>query len=198
MRKNIRMLISALAITIVFVSAAGITFSSLEVGWLTGNENEQVQILLQEDAKHIYVGDRKITPGKPIETKPYLVNTGNEDCYVRVKVNIPEYAGAKLFQLGNMHTSGFEEARFTAAQATDAAYWEQVDGYLYYRNKASGDKLRPGELTPPLYSAIMLNSEMQDEGYSAMQGSSEIVICAEAAKTDRQDAVEAFSQQEKA
>lgn len=195
MRKKLRMLISSLIITTVFVSAAGITFSSLEVGWLSAGDSQKVQIMLQEDTQELSSGKPTITPGEPMAAKPYLINTGTGDCYVRVKVNIPEYEGVSLFQLGNLRGDVFQQSEFTVSQAQGAAYWEQNGAYYYYRNRVTGDRLSPGALTPALYTAVMLNPAISLYQLESLQGSREIVICAEAADIQNPDVLKAFTTQ---
>lgn len=193
MRKKLRMLISAFVITTIFVSAAGITFSSLDVQWLSGSNAQEIQIMLQEDTETFYPGNRTLKPGEPVTAKPYLVNTGTSECYVRVKVNVPQYKSIALFRLGYLRGEVFYTLEFTASEAQGMAYWEQNGEYLYYRNKATDDKLHPGELTPVLYSAVMLSGEISAHEIESLQGSREIVICAEAANTGAKNVLEAFS-----
>ena len=81
--------------------------------------------------------------------EPVVVNTGENDCYVRVRVSIsPEEA---LLIVGNEQVFGGSQAN-----------WGYYDGYYYYKTA-----LKPGEKTTPLFNTVTVKNEYIDtiEGF---------------------------------
>jgi len=81
--------------------------------------------------------------------EPVVINTGENDCYVRVRVSIsPEEA---LLIVGNEQVFG-----------GSLANWGYYNGYYYYKTA-----LKPGEKTTPLFNTVTVKNEYVDtiEGF---------------------------------
>lgn len=81
--------------------------------------------------------------------EPVIANTGENDCYVRVRVSMsPEEA---LLIVGDEQVFGGSKAN-----------WGYYDGYYYYKTA-----LKPGEKTTPLFNTVTIKNEYIDtiEGF---------------------------------
>ena len=81
--------------------------------------------------------------------EPVIVNTGENDCYVRVRVSIsPEEA---LLIVGDEQVFGGSKAN-----------WGYYNGYYYYKSA-----LKPGEKTTALFNTVTVKNEYVDtiEGF---------------------------------
>lgn len=189
MKRNVRLFLCALAVTIGLISLTGVTFSYLQQ---TDYKQEadiygDMNIVLMEntDAADESI---KIKPGEAVKREVYVVNAGSEDCYVRVKVAVPEVEGIRLFQLGKLENKNFTETILAADGAIagqDTEHWERSGEYLYYRNTKTGNRLTAGNKTPYLYEAVRLSADI-NAGNLAFAGgyNQDILVCAEAVPAD--------------
>ena len=90
---------------------------------------------------------------------------------------MPRVEGEELFKIGVSNESGTVESGFP--QTAESAYWEEADGYVYYRNKKTGNKLLNGVETPPIFiqKQASKDAEAEQSGEYAM---CEPVLLAEA------------------
>ena len=101
------------------------------------------KIALEED----YTPPLTMAKGISYEKKPYVRNTGNVDCYVRVRCEISDSRVADALTIDYNTTNWTKEA----------------DGYWYYN-----EVLEPGEVTEPLFTTVTISSEAPDlvlDGY---------------------------------
>lgn len=81
--------------------------------------------------------------------EPVVKNTGENDCYVRVRVTISPEEAVTIFG---------DEQVFGGSKAN----WGYYNGYYYYKTA-----LKPGEKTTPLFNTVTIKNEYLDtiEGF---------------------------------
>lgn len=123
MKKKI--LVIALALSLVAVTALGVTlayFTDKEVATNTFTVGN-VAIEIQEPA-WVSTGSKdapNVYPGESLDKDPAIYNIGENPCFVRVKVTVPnEYKDIITFR------TNYQDGVF-------GANWEKHDDYYYYR-----------------------------------------------------------------
>ena len=121
---------------------------------------------IKEDAKNYsaYIGERgkNMVPGKNIAKSPYVINTGANDAYIRIRVMIPSDANRDYWQA---RSGGVIESQFCTTAITSGEFMHndkrndypfidsrkgyvdengvKYDVYTFIRN----EPLKPGEMT---------------------------------------------------
>lgn len=123
----------------------------------------QVVALGSEDGESIPV----LQPGEHTDSSLSFKNQGLTGCKLRVKVCGPSVEGEPVLEAGHMTPEGF----VGSGRSTDGGgeYWTGKGAYLYYKNSRTGDLLPPGQETPPLYTAVRLNSLIDPEALTALR-----------------------------
>lgn len=154
---------------------------------------------IQEDAKtyqSLYLKDARIAPGTGYKKNPYVVNTGSNDAYIRIRVIIDSRLDALLddsLYTGSAMSSGeFFYNKFTE---------NGKNIYLFTRN----EPLAPGEMTFfNVWGSVKMDTDVTNEmitaakeaGYINEDGTFDIVVEADGIQADSftsaNDAWEAF------
>ena len=109
-----------------------------------------------------YIGERgkNMVPGKNIAKSPYVINTGSNDAYIRIRVMIPSDANREYW---TAYTSGVIDSQFCTTAITSGEFMHNdrttfvdisgrgyidengvgYDVYTFIRN----EPLKPGEMT---------------------------------------------------
>lgn len=176
MKRDLKKYISAgiAAILLVSISGVALAFYGQYSGSVQTTGDVTVQIVNHADSAE---GESVLAPEQPVLSAPSVRNTGDNTCYLRVKLEIPQVNGIPIFRVGIIHNSLFEEGVYTAERSgNDTAYWEQVDGYYYYRNTKTGNCLRPDDETPVIYEAVALNADLPSQQLRFTDGQEQTVI----------------------
>lgn len=141
------------------------------------NDKDIESEVIKFDDKNVYVigsntDETTIKPGDTIEENPYVVNSGDTDCYVRVKLVIPQINEESIFKVGTYVNSKFIETFSDDSFVTlnnssiEKEYWEKSGDYIYYKNSSTGNKLLAGSKTKEIYQAVRLNTSVTAENLS--------------------------------
>lgn len=123
----------------------------------------QVVALGSEDGESVPV----LQPGESADSSLSFKNQGLTGCRLRVRVCGPSVEGEPVLEAGHMTPTGFVAAG--SLQEDSGEYWAGKGAYLYYKNSRTGDLLPPGQETPPLYTAVRLNSLIGQEALTALR-----------------------------
>lgn len=138
-----RILLIVVACFIMLGASFGITYAYLisddtEINAFTAGETV---IEVEED----YTPPEKLEPGTAINKKPWVENTGNLPCFVRMRADFSDSRAEAFCESLDINTG----------------YWEynSSDGYYYYKKL-----LMPGEKTEYLFTQIVIkkDSDLQD------------------------------------
>lgn len=136
-----KLIAAALACVLVCASCFGITYA-----YLIAEDNAANAFTIGETEIEIseeYTPPEKLTPGISFTKKPWITNTGNLPCYVRMRADF---------------SSSIAE-EFCEPLDIDTANWEynSEDGYYYYKHL-----LNPGEETSPLFTTVTIRLYTSD------------------------------------
>lgn len=138
-----RILLIVIACFLMLGASFGITYAYLisddtEINAFTVGETV---IEVEED----YDPPEKLEPGISINKKPWVENTGNLPCFVRMRADFSDSKAEAFCEPLDINTEDWE--------------YNSSDGYYYY-NKL----LKPGEKTSHLFTQIVIkaDSELQD------------------------------------
>lgn len=165
-----------LAVATVFVVVSAISLSALN---MQPEGSERINISIYQEGPR----DAKLSTKDSVEKKTYIVNEGSKACYVRVKLNIPQYDGQPMIQVGEQTMSGFKQADYKGSGLAGER-WELRGEYIYYRNRLTGNKLKPGHSTPAIYSAVRISPEIPQSVLELIDKDQEIVLLADAVENE--------------
>lgn len=120
-----------------------------------------------------------LAPGESAPGGVAFRNRGRTACRLRVKILAPELDGLPALEAGDLREDGFAPA---GTGEEEREYWSAQGGYLYYRNRRTGDLLLPGRETPAAYTAVRLNPELGAEEVQALRlmGAEQLYVVAQA------------------
>lgn len=186
MKKKIKLLLLGLVLVVGLLSLTQLTFSYLATEELFGGgKPAQVELNRREQQQE----GQSIKPGGTLRDEPYIRNSGEVPCYLRVKIQIPEQNGVLIFKLGKLSDGGFSEMLYSDADigilTLQDEYWQREGEYIYYKNKSTGNRLLQNSSSPALYNAVSVISDLKAEtlGISGDENQ-DIIICAEALNSD--------------
>lgn len=141
MKKKI--IIAALVCILVCASSFGVTYA-----YLIANDSAKNVFIVGEteiDIVEEYTPPEKLTPGITFTKKPFITNTGNLPCYVRMRADF----------------SSSTAKEFCEPLDIDIQNWEYnpTDGYYYYKKL-----IKPGETTTPLFTSVTLKEDKPGGG----------------------------------
>lgn len=190
MRKEYKRFIIALAAAIILISTASLTFSALEIdAGQTQVKTQAVEIILQDDSES---ETASLTAETIMIQRPYIVNTGEEDCYVRIRLDISQISGEPMLQVGSISDDAFTTLEFSSAESNSTEYWEKKGEYIYYRNKLTKNKLLAGSSTPEIYSAVRITPDISSQTLELAYEEQNVVIYAQAASAKYMSETEAW------
>ncbi len=108
-----------------------------------------------------------LQPGDTTDSSLSFVNNGLTGCKLRVRVCGPQIDGKPVLEAGHIRSEGFLESG--SAEDNGGEYWTAKGAYLYYKNSRTDDLLPPGRETPPLYTAVRLNAQIDPEALTALR-----------------------------
>lgn len=183
---RLKLFISTLLSLICLISASGVARAYFTTGEIMG-ENADVEIRIDGKTPEI----TEITENDIVSAAYYIHNTGNEDCYVRVKLVSPIVNEKEVFAFGEKHWRKFEANEYTAPTLKKNEYWERVGDYLYYRNPETGNVLKRNSDTQPVFSAIRISLDLSARDLELVEeGQMDIVFYAQCVSA------EAFSEED--
>lgn len=142
--------------------------------YLVNEENRTNSIFAGEN--EITVGeefdDGEIKPGGNVHKLPYVNNTGNLDCFVRMRVDFTSSEFGLPNNGGGWCTLDYNTTEWT---------YNEEDGYWYYSRI-----LKPGESTKdaPLFTTVSFSTDMQGEYDPGKDGEFDIYVYAESAQAE--------------
>lgn len=108
-----------------------------------------------------------LRPGECTDSSLSFINHGLTGCRLRVRVCGPSVEGEPVLEAGYMTPGGFVSSGSSTEDSGE--YWTAKGAYLYYKNSRTEDLLPPGQETPPLYTAVRLNTLIDPEALSALR-----------------------------
>lgn len=159
-------------------------------GWDKGYfTDEQIKASADEYAAYLAEVGQNIVPGRTIRKNPYVINTGVNDAYVRVRVLIP--ANVDTMVDASMYVgTGIENGAFTMGEKTTVS----KDGFDYAQYSFTyTDALAPGQMTFwNCWTSIELVDSLDNE--DMMADTFDVLIEADAIQAEGfADAAEAFA-----
>lgn len=140
MRKK-KIFLITIASFLLLVCSFGATYAYLYVKSQTVNEFTvgENTIEVHED----YKPPEKLEPGVSFKKEPYVENTGNVSCFVRMRADF----------------SDSKAKDFCKDLDIDTNYWikDDSDGYYYYNQF-----LKPGEKTKSLFTTVRIKEDAKD------------------------------------
>lgn len=91
-----------------------------------------------------YDPPKELEPGIPFKKEPYVENTGNLPCFVRMRVDFSDSEAEEFCELVDINEKDWEK--------------NQEDGYYYY-NKL----LNPEEITESLFKTVKIKDKKENE-----------------------------------
>lgn len=123
----------------------------------------QVVALGSEDGESTPV----LQPGEVADSSLSFKNQGRTGCKLRVRVCGAAVDGEPVLEAGYLDGETFVETG--SLQEEGEAYWAFKGAYLYYKNSRTDDQLPPGRETPPLYTAVRLNAQIDPDALTALR-----------------------------
>lgn len=96
------------------------------------------------EVKEEYTPPDKLTPGDPIPKKPWVENTGNLPCFVRMRADFSDSRAEAFCEKLDINTTDW--------------YYDSADGYYYYKKL-----LNKGEKTSALFTKVQIKSDTNQE-----------------------------------
>lgn len=125
---------------------AAITISIKVYAYLTHKDTVQNDMVMGFNKISLlenYNPPLEMAKGISFTKEPYAVNTGNVDCYVRIKSLISDS------RVADGITIDYNDEDYT---------YNSQDGYWYYK-----EAIEPGESTNPLFTTVTIDSEADDK-----------------------------------
>lgn len=142
-KKKILVLLVAM-LTLVLASIGG------TMAYLTDQDTVQNQATIGKvdvEIEQLGEANASLAPGAQIDRVTSAINTGNNPCWIRVKVTMPTFTDLA----GKMDQKLF-------IIDMDEKYWsEVVDGYYYYNSPVA-----PQGKTEPLFHIVVLNENYRE------------------------------------
>ena len=149
----------------------GVTYSYLTANDSTVNEFQigRNEIEVTEE----FEPPKGLEPGVSFTKKPYVTNTGNIACWVRMRA---DFSDSKMEDLC--------EYTINTPTLAGVAGWteKQADGYYYYT-----EKLKPGDTTVSLFTGESDNIEISSEAIPTDLVNFDIIIYAESCGAEKGD-----------
>ena len=115
---------------------------------------------------------QNMVPGASVAKDPTVTNTGANDAYIFVKVEIPYYANTDLFVPTTIDTSKWQPVSDSVSGNTHTYVYAYATG----ANKADLTALIPGANTGTLFDTVTLTTTQA--AVEAVQGNPQIVVTA--------------------
>ena len=94
-------------------------------------------------------------------------NQGRLGCRLRVRLCVAQVDGKPVLEAGAIRDGSFQPAGTGGPEGTE--YWTARGEYLYYENTRTQGLLLPGQETPPVYTAVRLNQELEPEDLETLE-----------------------------
>ena len=161
MKKMKKQIISVIAMIVTSV----IVFSAQTIAYFTdGNDSnpiitmvganlsgELIETTISAQGEEPVLGptDVRIVPGTTIQKTVVVRNTGDMGMYLRVKVD-------REFDLSHENEGKPTDPTLVAFNVNET-YWEELDGFYYYKSA-----LLSGEITEPLFTEVTFSPQMDN------------------------------------
>lgn len=136
-----KLIAAALACVLVCASCFGITYA-----YLIAEDNAANAFTIGETEIEIseeYTPPEKLAPGISFTKKPWITNTGNLPCYVRMRADFSSSIAEEFCEPLDIDTQNWE--------------YNSADGYYYYKKL-----LNQGEATSPLFTTVTIKDTKSD------------------------------------
>lgn len=137
MKRSKQTALSVIVIICVTIASFGTTLA-----WLISNDYADNQLTVGETRIELiedYDPPAKLSPGTSFTKKPYVENTGNLPCYVRMRADFSDNRAEEFCDPLNIDTSNW--------------VYDPSDGYYYYKSL-----LQPGESTTNLFTTVRIKT----------------------------------------
>jgi hypothetical protein len=175
MKKKIQRAAIGFLLVITLISLSNIVSYAFEFGSVSEEENIEEQLTIVAARRTEKEGEEQVS----------FENKGTEPCYVRVKLLVPSVEEQEIFEIGMIDKNRNLKQGFDERAENES--WEERDGYIYYKNKKTANKLLPGEKTPVIYSMFHPSLALESAASEMIYQNCEIILCAEAAAADKEE-----------
>lgn len=136
-----RIFLIVIACFLVLGMSFGVTYA-----YLIAKDKAVNQFTIGENIIEIfenYEPPEKLEPGVEFQKEPYVKNTGNLPCFVRMRADFSNSKAEEFCESLNIDTENWE--------------YNSNDGYYYYKNL-----LNPNDVTEPLFTKVKIKSTIND------------------------------------
>lgn len=139
----------------------GISFGGT-YAYLISSDTVKNEFVVGENSIEVveeYDPPEKLEPGTSFTKIPYIENTGNLSCFVRVRIDFSDSRAEEFCELLEMDTENWD--------------YDAADGYYYYKKllepkKDTADSTDTGYVTTPLFKKVFIKTEKADGTSYAM------------------------------
>lgn len=139
---------------------------------------------IKADAKTYKCEDVKLAPGEFYHKMPYVVNTGSNDAYIRIRVMFPAELDTAILDSSMYTTTAMKKGEFTMDKTLNVEYNGKLyNVYTFTRTEA----LKPGEMTYwNVWGTVHMDSDVTNEEIAELipDGKFEVLVQADAIQAD--------------
>lgn len=115
-----------------------------------------------------YLSEQVLMPGVSINKMPYVLNTGDNDAYVRIRVMIPKELDADYLSRSVICTSALDK-EFTGPVLINGYYDNETKGEYVVYTFTRVEPLKPDEMTYwNVWNTIFMDTEVTNQDLEAM------------------------------
>lgn len=166
--------------------AAGTAPTGWEKAWFTDDQ-------IKADAAEYDCTDIKLNPGQSYHKMPYVVNTGANDAYVRIRVLFPAALDTAILNSSMYTESATTYGEFTAPERIEN--YATIDGVVYNAYEFTRTSaLAPNEMTFwNVWGTVHMDSDVNNDELSTLcpDGKFAVLVQADAIQADGFDSVDA-------
>ncbi len=139
---------------------------------------------IKADAAKYKCDNVKLAPGQSYHKMPYVVNTGSNDAYIRIRVMFPAELDEAVLNSSIYTKTALDNGEFTMKKEKDVTYeGKAYNVYTFTRTEA----LKPGEMTYwNVWGTVGLDSDVTNEKIAELlpDGDFEVLVQADAIQAD--------------
>ncbi len=135
---------------------------------------------IKEDAAKYECKDVKLNPGQSYHKMPYVVNTGANDAYIRIRVMFPANLDTAILNSSMFTTTAMKSGEFTYAYDDTASVEKDGVKYNVYTFTRTAP-LAPGEMTYwNVWGTVHMDSDVTNEELTRLLGGKGFSVLVEA------------------
>ena len=136
----------------------------------------------------------KLNPGQSYHKMPYVVNTGSNNAYIRIRMMFPAALDTAILNSSMYTTTALNKGEFTMEHKDDASFTDEngvaYNTYVFTRVKP----LAPGEMTYwNVWGTVHMDTDVTNAELKALvpNGTFDVLVQADAIQADGFDSAEA-------